>query len=308
MVRRHLVALAAFLVQPHPPALALGVVVLDLHGDHGADPGEGVGHDADQRAVAQADEGRAVDAFDQPAGLLFGQHRGLAAAHDVLGPADRMRRIDGEDLADDQPVEQHADRRKVQFTVGLAAVVCNTSTLAATWNRLEVREHTDLAVGSASARLPVRLIPKILPDVYGLWDLARARRANRIVNRRLTGQVHDKIPNGENMTRPRAADDFAVIRARIEELRREDVPAAWESAPASRGPGPYHTVSAASAESQGPSPARYPAEILPLAGCGNRAVYRVFWLDLPEGQGWRSPVDRICGDPVRSEVWPRQRG
>jgi hypothetical protein len=29
--------------------------------------------------------------------------------------------------------------------------------------------------------------------------------------------------NGEKMTRPRAADDFAVIRARIGELRRERV-------------------------------------------------------------------------------------
>ena len=47
VVRRHLVALAAFLVQPHPPALALGVIVLDLHRDGGADVGEGIGHDAD---------------------------------------------------------------------------------------------------------------------------------------------------------------------------------------------------------------------------------------------------------------------
>jgi hypothetical protein len=29
------------------------------------DAGEGVGHDANQRAVAQADEGRGVDAIDQ---------------------------------------------------------------------------------------------------------------------------------------------------------------------------------------------------------------------------------------------------
>ena len=50
---------------------------------------------------------------EQPAGLLLGQHRRLAAAHDVLGPAHRMRRVDGEDLADHQPVEQHADRREV---------------------------------------------------------------------------------------------------------------------------------------------------------------------------------------------------
>ena len=57
-MRRHLVLLAAFLVEPHPPALAVGIIVLDLHADDGADAGEGVGHDADQRAVAQPDEPR----------------------------------------------------------------------------------------------------------------------------------------------------------------------------------------------------------------------------------------------------------
>jgi hypothetical protein len=53
---RHLVALAAFLVESDPPALAVGEVVLDPHRDDGADAGEGVGHHADQGAIAQADE------------------------------------------------------------------------------------------------------------------------------------------------------------------------------------------------------------------------------------------------------------
>jgi len=33
----------------------------------------------------------------------------------MLGPAHCARRVDGEDLADDQPVEQHADRSETQF-------------------------------------------------------------------------------------------------------------------------------------------------------------------------------------------------
>ncbi|HEX3522209.1 MAG TPA: hypothetical protein VHT52_08995, partial [Stellaceae bacterium] len=36
VVGRHLVPLAAFLVQPYPPALAVGKVVFDLHRDDGA--------------------------------------------------------------------------------------------------------------------------------------------------------------------------------------------------------------------------------------------------------------------------------
>jgi hypothetical protein len=57
MMRRHLVALAAFLVQPHPPAFPLRVVVLDAHADDGADAREGIGHYRDQGTVAQADKG-----------------------------------------------------------------------------------------------------------------------------------------------------------------------------------------------------------------------------------------------------------
>jgi len=109
----HFVALAAFLVQTDPPTFALGVVILDPHGDDGANPSEGIGHYRDQRAVTQAHERRDVDAVEQLAGLFGGQHRGLAALNDMLGPAHGMGRVGGEHLADHEPVEQHADRRQV---------------------------------------------------------------------------------------------------------------------------------------------------------------------------------------------------
>ena len=127
VVRRHVVALAAFLVQPQPPALAVGKIVLDLHPNDGADPRKAVDHDADQRAVAQPDERRHLplesvlgldgfchlDAGEQSARLVLAQDRRLAALDDVLGAAHRMRRVDRQHLADDEPVEQHADRRQV---------------------------------------------------------------------------------------------------------------------------------------------------------------------------------------------------
>ena len=53
------VEFAAFLVQADPPALAVRVVVLDLHAEDGRDAGEAVDHDRDQGPVAKAD-GRAV--------------------------------------------------------------------------------------------------------------------------------------------------------------------------------------------------------------------------------------------------------
>ena len=48
--------LAAFFVEPDPAAALLNVVVLDLHGDGRADAGEGVAHESDERAIAEADE------------------------------------------------------------------------------------------------------------------------------------------------------------------------------------------------------------------------------------------------------------
>jgi hypothetical protein len=45
------------------------------------------------------------------------------------------------------------------------------------------------------------------------------------------------------MTRRRAADDFALIRARMEELRREAEPAPAGSQTGALPPRPYHTAS-----------------------------------------------------------------
>ena len=56
------------------------------------------------------------------------------------------------------------------------------------------------------------------------------------------------------MTRPRAADDFAVIRARKEELRREAKPGLAGSQTRALPPRPYHTASAR-------RPASYPRRL-----------------------------------------------
>jgi hypothetical protein len=63
VVRRHLMALAAFLMQAQPPALAARKVILDLHRDDGADAGEALDYNADQRLVPQADEPRHLGFF-----------------------------------------------------------------------------------------------------------------------------------------------------------------------------------------------------------------------------------------------------
>jgi hypothetical protein len=61
VVRRHFVLLAAFFVQPHPPAFALRIIVLDIHVQRRRDARERVDQERNQRAVAQSHDRRDVD-------------------------------------------------------------------------------------------------------------------------------------------------------------------------------------------------------------------------------------------------------
>ena len=122
VVARHLVLLAAFLMEAHPAAPALREVVLDLHADDRVHAGEGVDHDADKRVVAELGDGgllcfRAVrlpdlrdDAVQQRPRLLGGEHRRLALRHHVAQAAHGVGRVRLDDVAGHQPVKQHPQR------------------------------------------------------------------------------------------------------------------------------------------------------------------------------------------------------
>ena len=90
--------------------------------------------------------GRGVDALDQAARLLLGQHRRLAAAHDVLRSAHRMRRIDRQHLADDEPVEQHAHRGEVLLDGRLGGGVLQRLDIGRDMQRLDIDELGDAAL------------------------------------------------------------------------------------------------------------------------------------------------------------------
>src|ERR1039457_2369726 len=92
VVRRHLVALAALLMQPHPPAAALKIPILDIHAGRGAHARERVHHESDERAIAEADDegsdlpGPLVlplngNAVEENPRLVRGEHRRLALLH-----------------------------------------------------------------------------------------------------------------------------------------------------------------------------------------------------------------------------------
>jgi hypothetical protein len=95
MMRRHLVALTAFFMESDPPALTLGVVVVDAQLHHGPNASEGEGHDANQGPIAQPDHGRGVDTVEQGAGLVGCEHGCLAALDDesreMLGVTSKLR-------------------------------------------------------------------------------------------------------------------------------------------------------------------------------------------------------------------------
>ena len=118
VVGGHLVPLAALLVQAEPGPAAFQVIILDPHAEGGADAGEGIDHDADQGPVAQADQRGGVDAVEELAGLLGGEHGRLAAFDAEFRAAYRAGRIEGDDAAADQPVEQHADGGQVLLDGG----------------------------------------------------------------------------------------------------------------------------------------------------------------------------------------------
>jgi hypothetical protein len=123
----HVVALAALFVQPDPSAPPLDEVVLDFHGDRGADAGEGEHHEADESAIAQAHHARQLfflaalelyrsrsrNTIEQRARLLSCQHRRLALSDRMFRSAHGVGGIHVDDVTDYQPVKQHPQRGQV---------------------------------------------------------------------------------------------------------------------------------------------------------------------------------------------------
>ena len=190
MVGRHLVLLAAFLVEPQPGPFSLSVVVLDRHCNHGANAGEGEDHRGDECPVAQADEVRALDllalrvlpmtradrdAVEKGAGLLGGEHRRLALRDDVLGAANRVGRVDVDDLAGDQPVEEHADGGELLLDRRLGVVLLELLDIGGDQDRLDGFEVADAAVlapaeevdGVAEVRTPGVRVADVGGEVFG---------------------------------------------------------------------------------------------------------------------------------------------
>ena len=87
---------------------------------------------------------RVMDAVEERARFVGGQHAGFAALDDVLGAAYRGGRIDGDDMAGDQPVEQHADGGQVLLDGRLLGILAWGLDVGGDVQRLDVGELAEL--------------------------------------------------------------------------------------------------------------------------------------------------------------------
>ncbi len=96
VMRGHLVALAAFFMQPEPPALAVLVVVLDSHMYGGAHAGTGEIHQPHEGAVLEAHDHIGLNGVEKGPGLVGFKDGGLATLHHVLGTTHGARGVRGD--------------------------------------------------------------------------------------------------------------------------------------------------------------------------------------------------------------------
>jgi hypothetical protein len=115
---------------------------------------ESVCHHPDQRPIAEAHHGRRIDTLYKCARLVGGEHRRLATLHDVLRPADGVRRVGCEHAAADEPVEQHSDCCQVLLNRRLLEIFSQGLDVGGDVQRLDVGQLTDpvsLAPGEESS-------------------------------------------------------------------------------------------------------------------------------------------------------------
>jgi hypothetical protein len=121
VMARHVVFLAAFLMQPNGPAGTARPQILDLHIQRRANPRERVGEGGDQRPVPHIAQRHVRDRGEQLSPLAAFKHRRLAGLDDMLRTADRRGGICRHDLAGDQPVASCC------LTEGAETSNCNSS-------------------------------------------------------------------------------------------------------------------------------------------------------------------------------------
>ena len=149
---------------------------------------------------------------------MFGrQHWALTALDDMLGPANRMGRVGGEDLPDHQPVEQHADRGEMLLYGRLGGRGLERLDIGGDVDRLDVGELVDavlLQPGKKVAHGPVIGHAGVLVAdrrgeefeeaarsmLAGVGDHRRDGKAAGGRSDRPTGRFRDKCIHADSLT------------------------------------------------------------------------------------------------------------
>ena len=179
----HLVALAAFFVQAYPRPPSLHIDIFDAHFLGGrADAREGIGHQGNQGAIAQAHDGRCVDRFQESAGLVSRQHGRLAFLHGMFRTPDHAGGVRRHGLAHDKPVEQHPQSGELQLDGRSRDALLQLFDVGGDVDGLHVAEMAEASRlapgGECGRRLAVGFARMRIPDVGGkeLEDAFRGRR------------------------------------------------------------------------------------------------------------------------------------
>ena len=131
--------LAALLMQPHPAPSVLHVKIFNLHPCCGTDTSEGVAHQSDQRPIAQPEQRADINRSQQVMHFVGIEDRGLPFLDAMLWSTDRMCGVRGDDLAGNQPIEEHADGGQVLLDGLLRADVAELLDIAGDVHRRDGR-------------------------------------------------------------------------------------------------------------------------------------------------------------------------
>jgi len=143
-------------MEPHPAPPPLHEKIFHPHRDRSSHTGEGIDHQGNKRAVAQAGKGCGVDRVYQGTCLVHIQDRGFAFPLGVLRPAHGVGRIHGEDLGHHHPIEQHPQRGQPLLDRGLGMLPQLVLDEGGNVDRLDLGDILDAMHSTECGELPNR--------------------------------------------------------------------------------------------------------------------------------------------------------
>ena len=188
VVSGNFVALTSLFMKAKPPAFALLKIVLGVHPDDGAHPGEAVDHHANECSIAQSRNRRRVDRVEQLPRLVRRQNGRLPFLDDVLRAADRRCGIARNGLPKHEPIEEHPNGGEVLLHTRFGKGRADFLYIGGDVDRLNVQQRQTMMLAPAQElvrRTGVREARVRITDVRGeKLDEPSGRLAPRVRDHR----------------------------------------------------------------------------------------------------------------------------